>query len=249
MNRVQAVLVSLSLLCLACSQVGPEGKEGAAARLSVSAEPAGTRCPNGGQKVESAVGTGPVTTAYLCNGGNGEPGSAARVSVSDEPAGVHCPGGGKKLETSVGTGPVTTSYLCNGAEGAGVLVVTEPEGANCAAGGVKVTGADGNARYVCNGLNGTNGTSGPPGPAGSSGANGADGQDVTADALPPGDTTCPAGGVKLTGASSTTYVCNGASPTVTVEPEPAGAHCPGGGQKVTATSPAGTTTAYVCNGA
>jgi len=224
-TRWGGMLLASYLLC-ACAERGPSGKDGASAHVAVSAEAAGERCPNGGQRLEASVGSGPVTTTWLCNGGEGQAGSPAQVTVMDEPAGTNCATGGKRLETAVGEGPVTISYLCNGEAGAGAVAVSEPPGAHCPAGGVKVTTANGDA-FVCNGV---------------------DGQDVTVTPEPPG-THCPSGGLLLTSAASTTYVCNGESPTVTLVAEPAGPNCPSGGQRVTASSAAGTTTAFVCNGA
>jgi hypothetical protein len=57
---------------------------------------------------------------------------------------------------------------------------------------------------------GAPGTPGPPGAPGASGAPGANGISVTVAAVSSGDAHCPTGGALVTGASGSTYVCNGA---------------------------------------
>jgi hypothetical protein len=107
-----------------------------------------------------------------------------------------------------------------------ILVVQEPAGANCALGGIKIVIVHGaldpdavvrtartgkppkddpadEAFYVCNGLNGVPGPPGPVGPPGPPGPAG-----VTVVLEPPG-VNCQTGGVKITTADGTFYVCNG----------------------------------------
>ena len=87
--------------------------------------------------------------------------------------------------------------------------------------------------------------------AGPQGAAGADGTSVTV-AIEEAGSNCPEGGLVVTDASGTSYVCNGADgadgadgASVSAAVEAAGANCPNGGVSIT---DAGGTT-YVCNGA
>ena len=109
-----------------------------------------------------------------------------------------------------------------------VVVVVEPPGPNCATGGIKVVIVHGSIDagaivrprphpkppppdprdeifFVCNGLNGV---PGPPGPAGPPGPPGPPGVSVVVVVEPPG-VNCLAGGVKITSADGTFFVCNG----------------------------------------
>jgi hypothetical protein len=106
------------------------------------------------------------------------------------------------------------------------IVVAEPAGLNCPTGGIKIVivhgAVDPNAVvrtqrnlhppkhdpadevfFVCNGLNGV---PGPPGPIGPPGPPGPPGVVVVTE--PPG-VNCIAGGVKITTAEGTFFVCNG----------------------------------------
>jgi len=110
-----------------------------------------------------------------------------------------------------------------------VIVVEEAAGANCLLGGIKVIVVHGaldpdvivtpTARthppendpadetfYVCNGLNGVPGPPGPVGPPGPPGPPGEPGIVVSVEQ--PG-ANCATGGVKITTAEGTFYVCNG----------------------------------------
>ncbi len=122
--------------------------DGANSLVSVTDEPPGTNCPNGGKKIEKGADTdndarldaGEVTaTTYVCNGTDGgidrPPGAKSLISVTIEAAGTNCPSGGRKIEAGVDTdadgeldaGEVTaTTYVCNDADG--------PDGAGSAAG-------------------------------------------------------------------------------------------------------------------
>jgi hypothetical protein len=119
-----------------------------------------------------------------------------------------------------------------GATGAqGPIGMTGPAGAQ---GPVGMTGPAGPLGMV-----GPAGMTGPAGPAGQAG------QSVTVTPEAAG-ANCAAGGVKLTTASGTSYVCNGAGGQgVTVTSENPGANCAAGGIKVQS----GASTTYVCNGA
>jgi hypothetical protein len=134
--------------------------------VTVTTEPPGVNCANGGIKVVSESGT-----TYVCNGAPGPDGQPGQgVTVTSEPAGANCAHGGVKIVSSAGT-----TYVCNGADGTpgqGVTVTSEPAGANCAHGGVKIVSSAGTT-YVCNGAPGTAGPQGPSGGKGDTGASGA----------------------------------------------------------------------------
>ena len=223
---------ALSALLLAASCGGNDGQS-----ATVTAEPAGANCVNGGVKVQ--VGTG--TATYVCNGAKGTDGTAgASVTVTAEPAGKNCADGGVKVQ--VGTG--TATYVCagtKGADGTSTTVTAEAAGANCVNGGVKVQVGTATPVYACNGAKGTDG------------GKGSDGASATVTPEPAG-ANCANGGVKVqVGAGAATYACNGAKgsdgsagASATVTPEPAGANCANGGVKVQVGT--GTPT-YACNGA
>ena len=145
--------------------------------VTVTPEPPGANCTNGGVKIVSEAGT-----SYVCNGPQGPTGNPGQgVTVTPEAAGANCEYGGVKVESEAGT-----SYVCNGEPGPpgpGVAVSPEPAGANCTNGGVKVESEAGTS-YLCNGAPGTPGTPGekgdtgapgPQGPAGATGPTGATG--------------------------------------------------------------------------
>ncbi len=177
------------------SATGPAGQS-----VTSAVEAAGVNCPTGGVRLTSANGV-----TYVCNGPQGLRGDAG-------PAGPAGPTGAQ--------GPT-------GATGQSVTTVAEPAGVNCATGGVRLTSASGTS-YVCNGLRGDAGVAGPTGatgstgpagalgptgpagPVGATGPTGTAGQSVTTLAEAPG-ANCPSGGVRLTSASGTAYVCNGSS--------------------------------------
>jgi len=48
---------------------------GDSANVAVTNEPPGVNCPNGGKKLTTSVGAGPVTVSYVCNGTNGATGA------------------------------------------------------------------------------------------------------------------------------------------------------------------------------
>ncbi len=198
---------------------GPAGQS-----VQTSAEPPGPNCPTGGVMLVSASGTN-----YLCNGAA----SSGGIEAVPEPVGANCAAGGLKLTSSAGV-----SYLCNGTPGAqgvqgptgpqgpqgvpgaqgvqgpvglpgangfSVAVASEAPGPNCTWGGLKVTSATGDS-FVCNGAPGSQGSQGIQGLQGPAGANGVS---VTGAIEPPG-LNCPAGGMKYTSATGTSYVCDGA---------------------------------------
>lgn len=222
-------IVFFSFCALLCSckkgvtgKRGEDGTDGKNSLINFIPVPSGDRCPNGGTR---------VVTGFDDNN-NG---------VLDDPAEV-------KAE----------AYLCNGVNGNGgtgsngknslISFVTENAGANCAKGGYKVTsGVDANGNnvldaaevqntaYICNGNEGLTSLS-----------------SVVAE---PTGANCRNGGFKVTTGldvnrnnvldnnevQGTQYICNAAGGTGTdgynslidVVPEPIGANCAGGGDKIT----------------
>jgi hypothetical protein len=161
----------------------------------------------------------------------------------------------------------------DGAPGQGVTMGVIPVGDPlCSPGGVSLTSAaqtvavcDGTAGIAgLAGLTGLTGLAGATGDDGATGASGADGSDgatgagglngtgVTVVALLIGDAVCATGGVYVTDASSTSYVCNG-MPGATGQTGAPGATGQTGSQGATGASgtsgTAGTTGAAGSNGA
>lgn len=103
---------------------GPAGTAsttGMTALASLTGEPAGSACANGGKRfsvgldanangvLEAVEARAP---AYLCNSA----GPDVSISIIDEPKGGNCANAGKQISTASGTG-TTTSYLCHAAPG------------------------------------------------------------------------------------------------------------------------------------
>lgn len=141
---------------------GATGDSGSTPLFTVSAEPAGANCANGGQRVDygqdlDANGTleaGEMTgTRYTCTGATGAAAKRSLVTVDAEPVGANCAAGGQKVVHGFdddGDGLLAvaeidgSSYVCNGAAAANshlalVAVVVEAPGGNCTGGGHKVT--------------------------------------------------------------------------------------------------------------
>src|SRR5580698_6301007 len=104
---MRQLFIAVSLLVVACGDNSPTGVD-----VTVTAEPAGANCADGGQRID-VTRDGTTATSYVCNGGTG---SAATVSVADEPAGANCPAGGVAITSSSG-GSTVTSYVCDGIGG------------------------------------------------------------------------------------------------------------------------------------
>ncbi|HET9956111.1 MAG TPA: hypothetical protein VFQ61_16505 [Polyangiaceae bacterium] len=213
---------------------GGSAPAGLTSLVNVTAEPAGTNCVVGGQKLETGLDVDRnntldaaevLQTQYLCAGENGAPGAtganghASLVVITDESPGAQCSAGGKKIQAGLDANDDAT------------LSPSE------------ATRTD----YVCHGL------------AGKDGADGADAHDglltVTDEAV---GTRCPAGGKRIdvgtdldddkvldaAEISATQYVCNGTNGVsgmngtngsnglVAVLDEPAGANCPAGGERI-----------------
>jgi len=191
------------------------------------------------------------------------------VSARDEQPGSHCAQGGVAVlsgRDNDGNGNLDPAevtavrYVCSGTPG-----TPGTPGADGADGAPGVPGADG--------------APGAPGADGAPGAPGADGKStlIAVQNEFPG-ATCAAGGQAISWGfdvngdgvlvsnevEGTTYVCNGAAgasvapPLVTLTSEPAGSHCPAGGQRIDVGVDANhdgllqsgeiTSTGYVCNG-
>lgn len=85
---------------------------------------------------------------------------------------------------------------------------------DCPTGGIEIVSSDGR-RVICNGARGADGMAGMMGTAGmdgTNGTNGSNGTSVTVAAEMAG-TNCPAGGLMITSATGTSYVCNGTNGT------------------------------------
>ena len=215
-----AIVVALSHCVGPAGNEGPGGKDGTngsnglKALVNVAIEPAGTRCPTGGNRVDSGVdvnangtleSTEVTVSQYVCNGANGTAGTngaiganghSALVIMSAEGNGTNCPTGGSKIEVGADSND-------NGALDASEITSTG---------------------YVCTGANGTNGTNGTNGANGTNGTVGANGRNsLLASAPEPVGTRCPNGGTRITSGidandnnildstevSATSYLCNG----------------------------------------
>ena len=160
------------------------GVDGNTSLTSVTTEPAGDNCENGGVRIDSGVDTNGngtldedevTATAYVCNGIDG---NNSLTKITNEAAGDNCETGGVKIDTGIDTNGdgkleeseiIATDYACNGLDGKVSLVYVnyEAAGDNCEKGGVKIeSGVDDNGngtldeeeisveRYVCNGIDG-----------------------------------------------------------------------------------------------
>ncbi len=120
---------------------GANGTNGLNALVSVTTEPTGTNCANGGNKVNVGPDTNgngvldasEITSSdYICNGTNGSNGTNGAnglntlVSIVSEPAGSNCANGGSKVTSGLDVNAnsildagevTTTTYVCNGATG------------------------------------------------------------------------------------------------------------------------------------
>ena len=229
-------MISIEFECNAA--VGGADSAALISLVTVVTEPAGARCPSGGNRLASGIDRNRnavldadevTSTQYVCNGSAGSNGIGALVSLLPEPSGSNCPAGGSRIASGPdlnGNGLVdavevsSTVYVCNGLAGrdgsnaatALVLTANEPAGLNCPTGGKKVTtGIDRN-----------------------------------------GDGVLQAAEI-----SSTSYVCNGANSLLLVQPEPAGSNCVAGGSRIVAGTDNNnngvldvaeiTSTGYACN--
>jgi hypothetical protein len=182
------------------------------ALTAVPLSPGDPMCPEGGTRfVVQGIET------YACNGAPGMPGPQG-------PQGAAGPRGPQGFPGAMGPvgpqgpmgipGPMGPAGV-DGLPGArgdtgpqGAIGPTGPQGAAGPTGAVGATGPQG--PMGPQGLQGPAGLQGAPGdvgPQGPAGAQGLPGQSVTVVTLPPNDPNCPSGGVALTSASGTAYVC------------------------------------------
>lgn len=98
---------------------GAPAMSGANALVNLTAEPAGTNCTFGGQRIDTGsdngagggtagngiLESGEITkTSYVCSGNNGNNGFNALVKVSTEPTGTNCMYGGQRVDFGVDNG-------------------------------------------------------------------------------------------------------------------------------------------------
>lgn len=144
---------------------GIDGKDGYITLVTVSGEPEGETCPEGGVRIDVGIDTDRdmnldsdevTSSGFVCHGVDG---LSSLIEVHDEPPGINCTDGGKRFITGVDAnrnglleiGEITgTDYICNGKDGdegknALVSVSEEPPGENCPGGGRKIeVGQDAN---------------------------------------------------------------------------------------------------------
>ena len=167
MSRLSRVHVALAAAALAAACTGSDGADGTSGAdgtdglnglVSISDEPAGANCAEGGVRVDTGLdddGDGVLdpeeidATSYVCDGGDG---GESLVTTTPEPAGANCANGGQRIDHGVdddGDGVLDveeidgTTYVCNGDDGTDgldtlVSTTTEAPGANCANGGTRV---------------------------------------------------------------------------------------------------------------
>ena len=235
------------------------GVDGNSSLTTVTTEPAGDNCENGGLKIDSGIDTNGdgtldnaeiTATAYVCNGTDGNNGL---IKTTNEAAGINCENGGIKIDSGIDTNGngtldndeiTATTYVCNGIDGNNSLtkMTNEAAGTNCETGGVKIdsgidTNGDGTldnseitaTAYVCNGIDGNDSLT-----------------KITNEAA---GTNCENGGLKIdtgvdtdangvlddTEIRATAYACNGVDGNISlvnVTDEVAGENCENGGVKI-----------------
>jgi hypothetical protein len=138
-------------------QDGRDGEDALRLQVSVSLEPPGPNCANGGQRIVlgyDTVGDGAIdlvsSDSYVCNGVDGQDGLTPLIEITDEAPGAQCPNGGKQLTIGYDTNGDAMidvvsriTFVCNGVDGTDgqnglISVVTEPPGVNCTFGGHRV---------------------------------------------------------------------------------------------------------------
>lgn len=157
------------------------GNNGNNSLTSVTNDPIGTNCENGGVKIDTGIDINSdgilndneiTSTSYVCNGVNG---NDSLVKTTSESAGSNCENGGLRIDSGLDANNnevldeseiTATAYLCNGIDGNNSLtkVTTENPSSICEAGGIKIeSGIDINSNseldeeeithreYVCNG--------------------------------------------------------------------------------------------------
>lgn len=161
MSRLSRVHVALAAAALAAACTGSDGADGTSGAdgtdglnglVSISDEPAGANCAEGGVRVDTGLdddGDGVLdpeeidATSYVCDGGDG---GESLVTTTPEPAGANCANGGQRIDHGVdddGDGVLDveeidgTTYVCSGLDSL-VVVTYTPAGGICVDGGIRV---------------------------------------------------------------------------------------------------------------
>jgi hypothetical protein len=121
---------------------GGSGGAGASSLIRLNTEPAGTNCPEGGQRIDTGVdddGDGTLdpgevdSTSYVCTGADGV---KSLVTVTPEPEGANCASGGQRIDVGIDDDGDSvldaaeidqTAYVCDGAPSDSVVPVTPPD--------------------------------------------------------------------------------------------------------------------------
>ncbi|MFZ5722249.1 MAG: DUF7151 family protein [Pseudomonadota bacterium] len=230
---------------------GTNGNDGFTALAEITAEPAGVNCAAGGQRLDTGLDADRdglldalevTATRYICNGADGTSGAngadgidglSTLTVVAGEPAGVNCATAGRRIDTGLDD------------DRDSVLDALEIDSTS----------------YVCNGLDGFSAlvavSSEPPGANCADGGRRIDsGLDDSRDGI-----------LDAAEIDNTSYVCDGAAGAngsngfdalSTATPEPVGANCATGGQRIDSGLDDDRdgildaleidNTAYVCNG-
>lgn len=153
MKRIFILLISVVLAVFSCDY--QEGPRGLSSLLTVTDEPPGITCSNGGKRVDNGIDKNEngvldpseiASTNYVCNSVDG---LTSLINVKDEGAGTNCGKGGSKVESGIDKNRndildseeiEITKYICNGMDGQYSLITISREEnvQNCAAGGVKI---------------------------------------------------------------------------------------------------------------
>ncbi len=137
---------------------GAAGQDGALALVTLSAEAAGDRCAEGGQRLDAGLDVDGdavldaeevVSSAWVCHGVDAVDGHTTLIAMSELAPGAECPAGGLRLDGGVdddrdgalAPGEIDDSrVLCGGLDGLTALVsiTDEAPGERCPVGGQKV---------------------------------------------------------------------------------------------------------------
>ena len=266
---------------------GDPGNDGISALLLVEVEMAGANCAEGGVRIQAgadANGNGTLEaseieqTSFACDGPPGNPGQATLIRTRTATTTL-CENGGIVVETGLdldGNGTLddpevrTAEAVCAGGEGETALttVSDEPAGANCVIGGSRIDvglDVDGNGtlepaeinqtEYVCDPVRTAVRVS-PELAATSTACPGLGGSRIET-----GPDTNNNGQLDAAEVTDTAFICSGIDgqqSLVAVTPEPAGANCAAGGNRVDSGVDSNengsldaaevVSTSYVCNG-
>ncbi len=165
---------------------GTSGQDGISSLASVSSEPPGDNCQEGGIRVDSGLDSNVnnvldvdeiTNSTFICHGSSPQ---SSLMIIENESAGSNCSNGGIRIHTGIDDNENdvldseeidVTRFICNGRDGNNNLLIieNEPAGTNCENGGIKIsTGIDENhngqldtdeidiTRFICDGLNAIN---------------------------------------------------------------------------------------------